>query len=964
MSDKYNGQYPTAWSQSDVDFYVNTGKEPAKTSNGLWVGDVVREGKDLVDWSLAEIYALARGELYTQKIVGDDSFYRVLRGKAVLDDRDATKWGEEELMDWLLFEKKPAKSPLGFYINDPNRWVKDVTAWSRDELIDLGLGYFGDLERSQMYILDEACAVFELPLGITFDDYKTFMSTGTKPALTSTGVLVNDRRRSGKLVTEWSEAEIEAWLLDEITVPEQLEGALLKFAIRHYGAGRYWSKAQLYSMVIEDTYPEIDYSQYSDDQLTILAEQDNDAEAKDEIIRRTPVVEETPIEPEPEVIEEPTPVEETIDEPVEEPEDLPADDAGTPGDPVEPEDGQVLPGSDDHGQAETEPDVEEPAEVLWTDLVKEDTPLYCALVSGLTDVVINDNERRRFLPASKWTPLELIGWARGEIPAGMNTTEQTLITALRGLCGAFVKNWHDDAVKAFAANQELPKGIEKGILVRDIVRDKKHPGDWSEDELRAWSAGEIITPVDPKAILLAMRVKMKIPGRLTDEQAKAFMVTGVLPEEEIPPIEPGRPVSERQLMAWLKGTLKLSADVNTDELFRLVRSLYKIDTHWTDDHIVAFYRHGSQPKRLADGTLVEDRLRDMQAPSQWSWKELRWFALGEIEANFTMDEALPRIRKLIEVQFAISPAHWSDQEVIEYLKSETKPKALETGVYLNDPTRAKKLPIEWRDAELKAWLKGEIEATVTADEEGLWEEVYQRFNVPLFWYREDAKAFVLYGTEVPSLPSGIWLRDRNRDARKAAHWTLRELKAWARGQILPGMNAPEADLIRQAIKSFGLSYHLSPESVKKRVSDITEESMTMTVKFVTEDLARYEKGRQDAGDNGVTAAPYQTLLDRCITRVTRLEGEDFVQGWTELLNFFHKNSKTICSAKKMYTGVGQMTITPKGLRHFQNMTTVLMCTCDPAGRDAAVKLINWSGALKELSNEKARQQILSYYSIQ
>jgi hypothetical protein len=67
------------------------------------------------------------------------------------------------------------------------------------------------------------------------------------------------------------------------------------------------------------------------------------------------------------------------------------------------------------------------------------------------------------------------------------------------------------------------------------------------------------------------------------------------------------------------------------------------------------------------------------------------------------------------------------------------------------------------------------------------------------------------------------------------------------------------------------------------------------------------------------------------------------------------------SPKKIYTGVGQMSITPKGLRIFNNITSVLMQTADPATRDRQVKVIEWNASLKDVSNEKTRQNILSYY---
>jgi len=395
----------------------------------------------------------------------------------------------------------------------------------------------------------------------------------------------------------------------------------------------------------------------------------------------------------------------------------------------------------------------------------------------------------------------------------------------------------------------------------------------------------------------------------------------------------------------------------------VVRSKYQIDVHWTDDHILSHFRNGTVPQRASTGVLIEDRLRDSSTPVAWSWAELQALALGEVEADFAITDphSMERVRRLIDVQFGVSAAHWSDEEVVQYLVSQVQPKALENGVYLNDPTRGMKQAIEWRDNEIKAWLSGQITCTQSATAEQLWEETYRRFKVPLFWYHEDARSYVLKGVSVPATPSGIWVRDRNRDARPIEHWTRREIKAWCRGQILPGINTTPEALVKRAAKLFGVSMLLDADTIKKRISDITEESMTMTIKFVNDDLTSYAKGRTEAGDNGTQAAPFQSLLDRCISRVLRLEGEDFVQGWTELLNFFHKHSKDICSAKKIYVGVGQMAITPKGLRNFQNMTSILTSTCDPTTRDRSTRMIEWNSALKEVANEKSRQQILSYY---
>lgn len=955
MADKYNGVYPKAWSQRDVAAYEQFGREPLKTGNGLWVSDPEREERELRDWSLAELYALANNELYTRHQPGSGEFYTALRNKAILSDKDAIKWGEEDLYDWLLFEKPPAKSPNGYFINDPDRWVKDASTWNDSELVDLGCGYFGELERSQYYILDEACERFELPLGLTWDAYKTYIQDRTKPTVTQGGVLVESRTRATTPIAEWSEAEVKAWLFDEIADPR--ESDLLECARTLFAGEWYWQKAHLRQWVETEEIPEVqhDYDSYTEDQLKRLIRDEADdgaldclagyhldelhddwsteerrAYLLDGVVPEVVAEAEAEPEPEPEVVEvvpevlEPAP-EEQVDE---------------------------VP------DVEVEPPV---PELLWTDLVGEDSVLYKVLTEPTPEEILATAEGRQMRTASRWTLQELVAWARDEIDPGLNATVGTLTTALRVHCGTLVENWTDGAVKAFIAHQTLPEGLAEGMLVEDTRRDRKHPGDWSDEELIAWAKGKIRCRTVPEIeVLMTLRVRFKVPGRLNDDEAKHFVITGECPVEVIPDITDPRLASDAQIDAWLNGDLTVDERLEP-ALFQVVRVRRQIDKHWTDSHILAHHRLGTLPRTNDEGVLLEDRMRTFGSAAEWTWKELRAWHRDEISAGFSVEAGLQRVRHLITLQFGHKAMGWSDEEVLTFLVSEVKPRALENGVYINDPTRSNRAATEWSQGELEAWLDRKIESTDKVPTEALWDEVYSRFGVPLFWYAEDARSYVLKRHVVPSTPTGIWIRDWHRDMRPAKHWTRREIKAWARGQILPGIQASEEQLVYRAARLFGVSLSLDNASIKERIANITEESMTMTVKFVHDDLASYANGRMEAGNNAIKAAPYQTLLDRCISRVLRLDGEDFVQGWTELLNFFFKHSNGITSAKKMYIGVGQMAITPKGLRNFQHLTAILTNTCNPKTRDRAVALIEWSTALQEIPNEKARQQLLAYY---
>lgn len=938
MSKKYINGYPSAWSVNEIETYKATGIEPDKAKNGVWVSDIEREELELKDWSLADLFALANNELISKYVVGDSVFYDAVRIKAVLEDTDAIHWGEEDLYNWLVYEQPPAKSPNGYYINDPDRWIKDASLWNDTELADLGAGYFGVPERNQMYILDEACDRFDLPRGISFEEFCDYVKNKSAPKVTSSGVLINDRHRDVTPVSQWTELEVDAWLRSEIVADASMESDLLRRAISQFGGSRYWTLDQLKAFVIDDQLPTIDYDTYTDKQLKVLIKKEGDKEAQATLDARYPVV----------VVEEvvePTPVEEVIEAEV-------VEEIQVPKFVIELEAPLI----------KIVDPIETVPELLWTDLVPKESELYNLLTSPTPEDTIANTSHRRLLNASRWTPVELVGWARGLISPSDNTTEETLIVALRSICGYLVEDWCDRSVKSFVATQELPEGLSEGILVVSPTREVKHPGAWTDDELKAWGKGKIETNVSPVTILLAARVRFQIPDRLTDMEVKEYLMTGQIPEDVIPGIEEGKAISLEQVNAWLRDEITAPKS-EVERIYSTARQMYKIDVRWTDAHIHRYIRDGQKPARLPNGLLVEDRMRVLDNFNDWSWMELKSLALGEIDAKLPVTDALDRIRRLIDVQFRKEHAHWSDDEVLTFIKSDVVPKVLEDGIYINDPTRPSKVPLEWRDGELRAWLRGDIEPTENAPEELLWDEVYLRFQVPIVWYREDARTYVLTGKKLPSTPSGLWIRDRYRDMRPVKHWTRREIKAWCRGQILPGINTDPETILNRAANLFGVSTLLDADSIKKRISDITEESMTMTVKFVTEDLVAYKEGRIKSGDSSVLNAPYQTLLDRCINRVLRLEGEDFVQGWTELLTFFHVNSKGIMCAKKIYLGVGQMAITPRGLRNFQNMTSVLLQTADMATRDRAIRVIDWNAAMKEITNEKTRQSILAYYGV-
>lgn len=1262
MNDKYKDGYPAAWSDADIDQYEATGQEPAKASNGVWLEDIERETRALRDWTVPELYALYNGEILSQYDAGSDGFVNAVQGKARSKfGKVVNKWGQDEVLNWLVSGKEPAKTPAGNYLNDPDRFIQAPAKLTDSELTDFGLGYFGEYEPDRLPALVEAQTRFNLPDGITFADFALYCKDGQLPAIGSHGSLINDRNRAMRELSEWADNEVFDWAVDEIASPEGIsEEALLARAIELIGGEWYWTQGDVKAYLIDDTVPEpeeIDFTLLTTAQQLrfardthlqtvvdhLVATLKREVLRPDEFAKRTdfvavpdawsaddikgyvvheilpPVVDNlwlgdiTRAGRNPNeltfdeleavyrgVIEVDNPqaglnrivaflyrenpsqygalyqeealaayydqippkrnsdgvlvrdrerdligVEEWSDELVRDlaagkietaqtvfidalidsrtlrwadvgdlaqrrawfmansgpaltPNGVFVDDPRRESKTVrelsspeliallntwitttpaiaeellvtelaarqliksadwtfeeakayvnegkEPEktergtdklryddttltrksdlkffadwangeiklpnpapvvlnrvrellgannasDGEILTllkaYKGDGNDRFTEPTVldevmsgdergRKMACVLWG--LDKDTPIDAVVAHGQqlkdngqlasTGVLLVDTARQ-VRPSHLWVLAELRAWARGEILGSTASGDDAMVVALRRLIPSIQPGWDNDAVKAFVADGTAPALTQYGVLVRDLVRDKRYPSDWTDNDLKSWLVNELVTPVAASDIKLVIRTRFKVPSKYTDEQMARLVIFGEEVVATVEPFKQARTASDAQIEAFLRGEFTVS-DEQVTQAFLEARHRFKIDERWTDAAIAHYYQTGEYPAKTSNGLLVEDRLRDITSIEKWSYAEMVAFAKGEFQAKtiaYRGQAFLARARTMINRESNLPADRWNDEEVVAYLQRGVRPAALSSNVFVNDPRRLAKEALSWTNEELKAWLRGEIEATEKAPEKDLWGVVYRRFQVENAWYSEDARSYVLTGARVPATPSGIWVRDRERDARPAYTWSRAEIKAWARQQILPGLHASEQDLVKQAALCFHLPTSLSAEMIKSRVADITEDTTPMTVTFVREDLLAYAEGMKKEGAIEARAALYQQLLNRCIMRVCALKGQDFVDGWSELLRFFYAQKDGLLTASTLYNGVPMMNLTAKGQKHFQYMTTILFSTCDPETRDAAAKRIDWAISLAGLPSDDQRHEILAYYSI-
>ena len=435
MADKYKGKYPKAWSPEERAEFIASRREPEKTTNGVWVNDVTREDKSLVQWTVAELFALYNNELISKYSAGDEDFTAALLVKAQLKNADAHRWGNDELYHWLMTGKEPEKTTLGNYVNDPTRFTKDVNLLNDSELIDYGLGNFGPFESEHEYVLVEALDRFGLNLNTTYEDYALYCADRIDPPVTPNGNLVNDRSRSKRAVAEWSDEELHDWASGLIDAAGHDEAELLSAATISVGGEWYWTKEDVAVFLVDGTKPEaaaVDITRLSQSELKAFIKETQSTEAfalyMSQVTRAAAQPTDTSPEGEPDVI--PT---------------------------------------------------------AWTDseafdfLVTDTVP---AVWKGLwVNDVTRDGDRPEGL-----SPIECEGAYLNELPfteAQRTEILEFVVTSLRTHCKQpYDELYSEEAIKLYF-DGVAPATSPEGFFVRSVLRDARPFEEWTDEEVKA-----------------------------------------------------------------------------------------------------------------------------------------------------------------------------------------------------------------------------------------------------------------------------------------------------------------------------------------------------------------------------------------------------------------------------------------------------------------------------------------------
>ena len=337
---------------------------------------------------------------------------------------------------------------------------------------------------------------------------------------------------------------------------------------------------------------------------------------------------------------------------------------------------------------------------------------------------------------------------------------------------------------------------------------------------------------------------------------------------------------------------------------------------------------------------------------------------GTKVTNETAERFHGHYRTKATVQMGEMVKEWSKEEVLRFTRTGELPKKSSGGFYLDSPLRASKIAQEWSKEELLDFFKGELKATKNASEEALINEAIIKWNMSPRWSERDIRDYILTGKEPASNKDGILVHDQLRRLKPAYHWSRKELKAWARGEIRSTKAAPDKDLIQSIKIHYQLSEEHSKEFVIELLSNLKEEPATMAEIVIQHNLETY--AREMAPGKPLTetqAANYQQLLYATLIRILKMEGSEFVEHWTMLLDFVHVNRATLFHELRAYRGVSALTLAARDCRNFEQMMNLLLKTCDPAVRYSSSKVLNYDVVLGEIANEETRQKLLAYYRI-
>jgi len=93
-------------------------------------------------------------------------------------------------------------------------------------------------------------------------------------------------------------------------------------------------------------------------------------------------------------------------------------------------------------------------------------------------------------PLKEWETVDLLAFLKGEL-SGVPTQVTPGVIKEYARRESLEAAWSDAEVLAFYREGKTPPQTKNGVYVNDVTRPNRFPGEWSDEELSAWTSGEI-----------------------------------------------------------------------------------------------------------------------------------------------------------------------------------------------------------------------------------------------------------------------------------------------------------------------------------------------------------------------------------------------------------------------------------------------------------------------------------------
>lgn len=283
------------------------------------------------------------------------------------------------------------------------------------------------------------------------------------------------------------------------------------------------------------------------------------------------------------------------------------------------------------------------------------------------------------------------------------------------------------------------------------------------------------------------------------------------------------------------------------------------------------------------------------------------------------------------------PDDWTKEDILRWRDSDYRHEKLSDGVFVYDPTRARRPLNDWRTSELLAMIKGQIKGIPNHQLSRAIDTYRQRETVDRAWTDEQVVEYFRHGVTPPQTESGVWVHDRTRATRKVQDWSDAELDAWAKGEIRAVGSATDVRLAEELKKRRGM------DDLDGTVSDIRERyaqqpqnqskpdqgALTdMNVVHIDNTLERYATavslGQPVSELDGQRA---QRMLDNLFHYVLRLEGRALAAGLDRIKAFIHAHRDGVFSPDAAYRFVNLLKGDKKNqFRHINLIELFLVVT--------------------------------------